>query len=407
MKGYLHTQKKEQCFGCESCVQVCNKHAIIMQEDEEGFRYPIIDKILCIECGQCNLVCPYENMPQRFKKDKYVFGGYSIDPDIRFESTSGGAFSAIVDAYCDKNYVIFGAKAKGLLVFHDYITDKKDLEKFRKSKYTQSILGISYKNVKKFLDEGKKVLFSGTPCQIAGLKAFLRNINQEKLLTVEVICEGVPSPLYIRKYEAALERKYKRKIESLDYRYTGENLLFNGKWDFQVMKIKLVNNKKEIKVDRWLNPFWSIWMNHLMSRPSCYQCPFANQNRIADISLGDLWGVHLYCPELYGNNGGTSLIVANTEKGRKVVLKAKKNMYGHKLKFEDALKYQGPMRKHISCNPNRKDFMLDLQSNMCYEEINLKWIKKPSIKLLWQKYIWGNRQKVAFWKITKGKYHIH
>ena len=172
------------------------------------------------------------------------------------------------------------------------------------------------------------------------------------------------------------------------------------------MRTKLVDNKTEIKIDRWFNPFWSIWIDHLMSRPSCYHCPFAVLERNADVSLGDLWGVHLYCPELYGNNGGASLVIANTKKGKGVVLKAQESMYGHTLKFEEALRYQGPMRNHIPLNPNREDFMADLRSAMSYKKINLKWAKRPTIKLLWNKYIWGNRQKITLWKMTKGKYHI-
>jgi len=339
---------------------------------------------------------------------KYVFGGYIKDQNTRFESTSGGAFSAIVNTYCDENYVIFGAESDSLKVFHSYITDKKELGKFRKSKYSQSQMHSCYKECKEFLNENKKVLFSGTPCQIAGLRTFLNvtNTNTVNLLTVEVVCEGVPSPLYMLKYEESLFRKFGKKIESLDYRYTGKSYFNYGKWDFEVMKTKLVDDKSEIIVDRWFNPFWSIWIDHLISRPSCYECQFARQERTADISLGDLWGVHLYCPELYGKNGGSSLMFSNTEKGKEVVLKAQKSMYGHELKFEEALKYQRPMKKHIAYNSRRKECMCDLMSDMTYEEINRKWAKKPSLKLLWQKYIWGNRQKIAFWNLTTGKYRI-
>lgn len=401
MRGYLFEKDKEKCFGCEACTQDCPKAAISMSEDEEGFRYPVINSNLCIRCGLCHKACPYETMPVRYGKDKYVFGGYVLDNKVRFESTSGGAFSAIVTAFCDENYVIFGAETKGLHVWHSYITDKAQLYKYRKSKYSQSKIGKSYQQAKMFLEDGKKVLFSGTPCQIAGLKAYLRAINQDKLLTVEVICEGVPSPLFYRKYQQFIKDKFDVAIESIDYRYKGHTLFGSNKWDFEVMRIAMSNKKRQkmliIEKDRWFNPFWSIWLNHLMSRPSCYQCPFATQERTADISLGDLWGVHLYCPELYGKNGGSSLIVANTDKGKEIVFKAQDEMYGHELKFEDALKYQSPMRKHIDKNPKRTQFMLDLQSEMNFKELNHKWKTKPSIKLLWQKYIWGNRQKVCLW----------
>ena len=169
------------------------------------------------------------------------------------------------------------------------------------------------------------------------------------------------------------------------------------------MKIATVEIKKILCKDRWFNPFWSIWLKHLMSRPSCYQCPFTTSERGADITLGDLWGVHIYCPELYGHNGGASLVIGNTEKGKQVIKNAENGMYGHELKFEDALKYQGPMRKHIADNPQKAEFMADLRSDMNYKQITKKWADRPSLKLLFQKYIWGNRQKVWLWNLRNSK----
>lgn len=202
-----------------------------------------------------------------------------------------------------------------------------------------------------------QVVFSGTPCQIAGLYAYLKiNAcnNIKKLLTIEVICEGVPSPLYFRKMDCSLKKKYYSDIKKIDYRYKGRTTFEKirklilkkdekiskhgiGKWDFEIMKITLENNRK-IEIDRWFNPFWSIWLQHLMSRPCCYQCPFTEVGRVADITLGDLWGVHIYCPELYGNNGGSSLIIGNTDKGRSVIKSIEPYMYGHELKWEDVIK---------------------------------------------------------------------
>lgn len=402
MSIFLDDNIKSHCFGCEACVQVCSKAAITMEEDQDGFRYPLIDASKCVNCGMCRKVCPYDNMPQRYGEDKFVFGGYSLDKDIRFESTSGGAFSEIVNVYCDDNYVIFGAEADGLEVFHRYITNKRELGRFRKSKYSQSKIGTAYKDAKRFLKEGKKVLFSGTPCQIAGLKAYLGNTAYEKLLTIEVVCEGVPSPLYVRKMNKHIQAKYGARIKSLDYRYTSCSFVAKGRWDFEQMKI-CMSNGKTLSKDRWFNPFWSIWLKHLMSRPSCYECPFTNRERVADITLGDLWGVHIYCPELYGKNGGASLVIGNTEKGKSVISEAAKNMYGHELKFEDALRYQGPMRKPIPDNPRREEFMTDLRSDMDYKQITKKWADRPSIRLLYQKYIWGNRQKVFVWNLFHKK----
>ena len=406
MEGYLLSQDKTECTGCEACAQICPKGAIHMEEDKEKFRYPQIDKILCIGCKLCERVCPEGNQVSFNTEKKYVFGGYILDPKVRFESTSGGAFSAIANAFCDNNYVVFGAKSNGLLVYHSCITDKNDLQVFRKSKYSQSIIGISYIQAKKFLNEGKKVLYSGTPCQIAGLNNYLNlsKVNATNLLTVEVICEGVPSPLYIKKYNEYFNKKFGQEIDSIDYRYKGKSIFSHGKWDFEVMRIKLKNDKS-IEIDRWFNPFWSIWLRHLISRPSCYKCPYVKQDRTADITLGDLWGVHIYCPELYGKNGGSSLVIANSKKGEEIVKKAQNEMYGHELKFEDALKYQGPIRGHIPMNSKRSECMNDIESDMSYEQINKKWVSKPTLKLLFQKYIWGNRQKVFVWNLTHGKRH--
>ena len=244
MSCYLDSNIKEECFGCEACMQACPKSAIEMIEDEEGFRYPKINKEKCINCGLCRKVCSYNHMPDRYKDNKYAFGGYHNNWNVRKESTSGGFFSAIVDNWCDENYIIFGAASSGLNVYHTYTDDKSKIDLFRKSKYSQSKINDSYEKAKEFLKQGKKVLFSGTPCQIAGLKSYLQGSEQKNLLTVEIVCEGVPSPLYIKKFENYLENKYKSKIKNLDYRYTDERKLFGknaGKWDFEVMHIELEN----------------------------------------------------------------------------------------------------------------------------------------------------------------------
>lgn len=397
---FLTTKVKNECFGCEACVQVCKKNALTIQEDEEGFRYPKLNEELCVHCGLCHRVCPANNMPECSQDSKYAYGGYHRSNKVRRFSTSGGAFTAIAEAFCNENYVVYGAASKGLEVFHYGITDIRKLPVICKSKYSQSHIGNTFKKVKADLKAGKKVLFSGTPCQVAGLKALLKKTDTANLLLVEVICEGVPSPLYIRKLDDHVERKYGARIKKLDYRSKGFKFTpASFKWDFERMCLELKNGEILDK-DRWFNPYWSIWLKHLMSRPSCYQCPFTTTERQADITLGDLWGVHLYCPELYGDNGGASLIVCNTEKGRELWKKAAKRFVGHELDFETALKYQSPMRKHIDGNPERDACMRDLMDpDMDYTDICQKWADAPTSKLLFQKYVWGNRQKVFFWNL--------
>lgn len=403
MKGYLNNKQQAQCSGCEACVQVCPVNSIQMSENAEGFRYPVVDETRCVRCGLCHKVCPYEYPPACATNKKLVFGGYIKNMEVREKSTSGGAFSGIVDAWCDDDSVIFGAAAEGLNVYHTYVTDKKEIDCFRKSKYSQSMIGSSYTNARTFLRAGRKVVFSGTPCQIAGLLAYLDQEPREKLLTIEVICEGVPTPHFVRRYDEYMQKKYNASIETLDYRYkdTKAKGAGSGKWDFQVM-YTLLKNGMSFKRDRWFNPYWSIWLEHLMSRPSCYECPYTTPGRIADITLGDLWGVHLYCPELYGKNTGASLVICNTKLGRDALELAKPLMHGHELEFEQALRYQGPLRKHIEQNSSREDFMKDILI-MDYPSICKKWSRKPPFVLLWNKYVWGNRQKVWLWNLTHRK----
>lgn len=388
-----------KCTGCEACSQICAKSAITMVEDSEGFRYPSINEDLCVDCGLCKKTCPIEHMPERYENNKTAFGGYIKNHAVREKSTSGGAFSALAEAWCDENYVIFGAESDGLSVKHSFITDKRELYKFRCSKYSQSIIGTAYKDARRFLKDGKKVLFSGTPCQIAGLKSFLLNTPCDNLLTVEVICEGVPTPHYVRKFNEFIENKYGSPIDIIDYRFKDGN-----RWDFQVMRIRITSKslkRRTFKCDRWFNPFWSIWLQHLMSRPSCYSCRFTNLHRVADVSLGDLWGVHIYCPELYGGNKGSSLIICNTNQGIQALNRAKPLLYGHDLSIEDAVKFQGPMRKSIAMNLRRDEFMSDI-TTMDYASIVNKWRKRTPLKILFQKYIFGNNaQKVWFYNFKK------
>ncbi len=391
--GYLNSKHKEACLGCESCAQVCSHSAIHMVADEEGFRYPKIDAARCVDCGLCHSTCPIESAPMRYQEDVIVFGGHHISDEVVLKSTSGGAFSAIIEGWCDANYIIFGATGDGLHVYHDYITDKKEISRFRKSKYTQSEIGNSYQQVKSFLRRGEKVLFSGTPCQIAGLMAFLGDCDKTNLLTIEVICEGVPSPLLINKMCT-----YYDTTSGVDYRYKNKR----GCWDFQMMK--LWGNNRTKTIDRWFNPFWSIWLQHLVSRPSCYECPFASSSRVADLTLGDLWGVHLYCPDLYNDNHGASLVLCNNAKGREALSKALPYLVGRFLQYKDAVKYQSPLRKPIAYNEGRLACMADLQNeDISFQELAAKYAVKPSAKLLVHKYLWGNRQKVRLWKLLKRK----
>lgn len=397
--GYLETYNKDECFGCEACIGVCTHKAISMQEDAEGFRYPLIDLDLCVKCGLCNRVCPYHNMPEKNQADPLVFGGHINDEIIRDQSTSGGIFSALVQTWCEQgNFVIFGAFVDKLNVYHGFVTNIDDVGIFRKSKYSQSHMRTSYQDAKRFLKDGKRVIFSGTPCEIAGLRNVIgkQQFESENLLTIEVVCEGFPSPIFLRKYIKKLELKYSDEVVALDYRYKNKD-----KWDFECMKIDFRRGKTIIR-DRWFSPFWIFWARRLMSRPSCEKCPFRTPERIADITLGDLWGVQIYCPELYDNNKGATLTVCNSEKGKLWFNRTRRLLNGHDLNFNDALKFQRPMRVIVPASPDRDRFMRDLIS-LDYDTIRNNWNGKEPFRVIWKKYVWGSNRQVVTWYKIKNK----
>lgn len=235
MACYLDSGIKSDCFGCEACVQVCPKKAISLTSDADAFRYPVIDAAKCVNCNLCRKVCPATKLPEAHAPI-YTFGGYSIDSVVREESTSGGAFSTIVKAWADDETLVFGVETVGMEAHHVCITGTSELPRLRKSKYIQSRIGNAFDDVKVALGNGKRVVFSGTPCQVSALKTFLGDVNRDNLLLIEVICEGVPTPNYINKFSDWLGKRLNGRVESVDYRYKD-----GRKWDFEVMQASLQN----------------------------------------------------------------------------------------------------------------------------------------------------------------------
>ena len=393
--NFFETKIKEDCTGCEACFNICPTTALSMKSDDEGFRYPIIDEEKCIHCALCSKVCGTKTLHLQSGLN-LAFGGYSFDDEDLLYSTSGAAFFAILKSWWKPGSLIFGTCSTNVFeASHECATTPNDAKAFRGSKYTQSTIGHTYRKVKCALSQGKPVLFSGTPCAVAGLQSFLGEIDTSNLLTVEVICEGVPTPLFIEKMISNLSRtKFgKEQITSMSYRDKKRD-----RWDFEVMSFS--STSKSYSIDRWFNPFWSIWLNHLMSRPSCYVCPFATAERGADITLGDLWGVHLYCPNLYNDNKGTSLLICNTSKGLETLGKASSYMYLKELPYQEAIKYQAPLRRPVSNNPRREEFFEDLRT-MPFDPLCKKWAKRPSFKLLISKYIYGTNRQICKKKLRK------
>ena len=221
---------KEKCTGCRACEQICPTKCIEMVSDKEGFAYPIKNEEKCIHCGLCKKGCPILNKIQNNKENQEVYTLKNKDKNVVLDSSSGGAFTSIMQSFCDDNTVIFGVKFdENLKAVHDYVYNIKDAKIFKKSKYVQSNVRNTYEKAKEFLEEGKKVLYTGTPCQIAGLKKYL-NKEYENLLLVDLICHGVPSQKVFDKYIEEIKNKYKKDIKSINFREkTYKNNIWNSK----------------------------------------------------------------------------------------------------------------------------------------------------------------------------------
>lgn len=324
----IDIKEKKNCCGCEACVQRCPKSCITMREDNEGFLYPEIDKNICIDCGLCEKVCPVINQEEE-RKPLAVYAAKHKDEQIRMASSSGGAFTAIAENVIDEGGVVFGAKFnQDWEVVHGYTETKEGLGAFRGSKYVQSRIGECYKEVEVFLKAGRKVLFSGTPCQIAGLKHFLRK-EYDNLLTIDFICHGVPSPKIWREY-------LKNKTDSIASRFSGqkkidvENVFFRDKcWGWKKYKftlnISIINKdglENKIKISEPFNNniYLRGFLTDLYLRPSCHYCPTKSLKSGSDFTIGDFWGVQKIMPQIHDDKG-VSIVIVNSINAKNYITK--------------------------------------------------------------------------------------
>ena len=301
----------EQCCGCGACANKCPKLAIKMQANQEGFLHPVIDKASCVECGACEKVCPglAPAVNKETKPTAYIV--QHKDDSIRYQSTSGGSFTAIAEEVIRRGGVVFGAAMnESFVVKHVYVDDSEGLSKFRNSKYVQSEIGDSYKQTKSFLDKGKWVCFSGTPCQINGLYKFLGK-DYELLIAVDVVCKSVPSPLVFKKYVEYKQSK-EGNLTDLVFRDKKRGFLYCTMAHYLSQDDKKAGRdvyRKGSESDEWLR----LFLSGKISRHSCMTCPYQTAHRVGDFSLGDIWetgNVNL------DDNKGTTLVHIWTGKGK-------------------------------------------------------------------------------------------
>lgn len=364
----IEITNKTKCCGCHACYNVCPKGAIKMQQDEKGFKYPVIDKEKCINCGLCTKVCPMLNNKQ-IENKPVAYACINKDENIRSKSSSGGIFTIIAEEILEKNGVVFGATFdEKYNVVHQYIEKKEDLEKFRGSKYVQSSINDTYKKAKEFLEKDRYVLFTGTPCQIEGLKKYIQK-DYEKLYTQDIICHGVPSPKVWKKYLEYRESEDKEKPQNISFRNKDNGWkLFNIKFEYLKSKYKQNQNK-----DIYMQAF----LKNTSLRDSCYNCSFKKKNRISDITLADFWGIENVLPEM-DDNKGTSLVIVNSIKGQELFEKIKDNIGFKKVDLEDAIKYNKSMIESAKKDKNREKFFENLDK-MKFDKLVKKYTYKRGI----------------------------
>lgn len=318
----INILNKEDCTGCGMCKQLCPTGAIEMIDNQEGFMEPKIDSEKCINCGLCAKRCPQLNNENKVKNrldEVKVYAAKSKNVEEQKSSSSGGLFSVIANYVLNNAGVVYGATFNDeMKVEHIRVAYKKYLYKLRGSKYVQSDTKNTFQEAKKDLEKNILVLYSGTPCQIAGLISFL-NKDYSNLILIDLICHGVPSPKLLAKQIEDIENKKKDKIVDLEFR----NKEKEG-WGAYCLNIKFANGRKKY-IPSAFSPYITTFLQGKLCRYSCYNCKYANTERMGDITLGDYWGIKQEHPEFYDVNGVSALLV-NTEKGEEILRKISNNV---------------------------------------------------------------------------------
>ena len=302
---------KRECCGCHACVQKCPRQCISMQEDCEGFLYPKIDVASCVECGLCEMVCPMLNVSES-REPMEVCAVKSADDKVRMASSSGGLFTMLAEQTIAEGGAVFGAKfSEGCQkVLHSAAEDMDGVAAFRGSKYVQSVIGDSYQQAERMLKAGRKVLFSATPCQIAGLKRYLGK-EYENLLTVDVACHGVPSPLVWREYLQSVV-PHGESVQKVNMR--------DKQMGWSAYRVNITTDKRTLSQPASENLYIEGFLRDIYLRPSCYDCPAKAGRSGSDITLGDFWGVANLHPE-FMDERGVGFSLAWSKQGVNIVRK--------------------------------------------------------------------------------------
>ena len=367
--------EKTNCSGCHACANACSQNCICMASDEEGFWYPQVDKEKCIDCGLCEKVCPIIHKWQPDdSRTTTAMAAINLNEEIRLKSSSGGIFTLIAEEIIKQGGVVFGAAFSDDFrsVHHICVDNIDDLEKLRGSKYVQSKIGETYKQAQSFLDSGRMVFFTGTPCQIGGLYSYLRK-PYENLITQDIICHGVPSPSVWEKYVEEHELKIAAKANIVMFRNKE-----NG-WKAYSVFIGFENEKQYLK-EHSADLYIKAYLSDICLRPSCSACQFKGVKRHSDLTLADFWGIQNVLPEL-DDDKGTSLVLIHSDKGRYLLDRLSDKIKSQAAEIDIVEKYNPSVIKSVVANCKRENFLRDIQKKD-FEITVLKYTKKSFLKRL-------------------------
>lgn len=362
------------CTGCHACVSVCPNNCIAMVVNEEGFSFPEINTSKCIQCNLCDRICPVTN-EQVKSTHTQAYGIKNKNETERRDSSSGGVFSLLAEQILVHGGVVFGAAYNDdFAVQHIAVRDKKDLSRLRNAKYTQSMIGNSFKEIETLLKSGRKVLFSGTPCQCSGLKQFLRK-EYDNLLLVDLICHGVPSPkvwqMYIN-YRSLKENNGKRPVRiNMRSKKTGwSHYGYSTEFDYGEGNITHIHNSEDL--------FMKVFVDNICLRNSCSNCVSKGIERCTDFTLGDYWGVWDQHPQL-DDDKGTSIVFVHSEKGKKFLKQLDDKMDCIEVDIEEAYKENASLVISSKIHEKRKEF-LEKANTTNFQELVLEYFPPKKIK---------------------------
>ena len=350
-------KRKEECTGCSACVHVCPVSALHFERDEEGFDYPALDEDACVKCGKCLQTCPVNKKYISSASD--AFAARNSERDIRIRSSSGGIFTSLAESVIDDGGVIVGAAFDDSMILRHVIVDKKDdIGPLCASKYVQSTLGDVFRETKKILDKGRKVLFCGTPCQVAGVHEFLGR-DYDNLIIIDVLCYGVPSPGIFKDFISYLEDKHSSKVKKFYFREKSY-----GYASPNVKAIFADNSVEEMSYD--IKSYTNLFFKGIIARPSCSECKFKGVDRVSDLTLGDYWGIGKR-EKAMDDDTGTTLVMAHTDKGRDAII-GLKGACVKKMDFNTVVSDCGPMLMESAVVNSRRDSFFRLYKNVTYIE---------------------------------------